>query len=246
MIRNNIVGDDGGALFAWGASQPTLINCVLANNDSGATGGAITSFSSGANAMRIQNCTIVGNSANWGSAIYGWYLDIDNTVIWGNTGSTFHIYQHATNVVRYSLVEGGFAGAGNVNANPQFTDAAAGDFSLAAGSPAIDAGDNTAVPAGLLADAIGTPRFLNDPGMADSGVSGGGQAVIDIGAFEFAGNSCPGDTDGDHDIDLGDLSTLLSLFGSAGSSPPADVDRDSDVDIGDLALLLSHFGSNCD
>ena len=243
-IRNNVVGDDGGALFAWGYSQPALINCVMTGNVSGATGGAITAFNGNTNVLRIQNCTIAGNSANYGSAIYGWYLDIDNTIIWGNTGSTVQIYQSPTNSVRYSVVEGGYTGAGNLNVNPQF--AGAGDFSLAAGSPAIDAGDNTAVPAGLIADATGAPRFADDPGVADTGVMGGGSAVIDIGAFEFAGNSCPGDIDGDHDIDLGDLSGMLSMFGSSGSSPPADVDRDSDVDIGDLALLLAHFGSTCD
>lgn len=245
-IRNNTVGDDGGALFSWGGGEPTLINCLLAGNVSGATGGAITSFNNSGGTIHVQNCTIAGNSANWGSAIYGWYLDVDNTIIWGNTGGTFQVYQHESNSVRYSNVQGGYTGPGNINIDPQFADAAAGDFRLAAGSPAIDAGDNTAVPAGTLIDADGALRFLNDPGTADTGVADGVHAAIDIGVFEFSGNSCPGDTDGDHDIDLSDLSTVLSLFGSSGSSPPADVDRDSDVDIGDLALLLSHFGSTCD
>jgi hypothetical protein len=245
-IRNNTVGDDGGALFSWGNGQPTLINCLLANNVSGSTGGAITSFNNNGGTIHIQNCTIAGNSAYYGTAIYGWYLDVDNTLIWGNTGSTIHVYQNSTNSVRYSNVQGGYAGAGNINMDPQFADAAAGDFRLTAGSPAIDAGDNTAVPAGTLVDADGAPRFQNDPGTADTGIGDGVHAAVDIGVFEFAGNSCPGDTDGDHDVDLSDLTTVLALFGSSGSSPPADVDRDSDVDIGDLALLLAHFGSTCD
>jgi hypothetical protein len=53
-------------------------------------------------------------------------------------------------------------GPGNINGDPLWTNAAAGDFTLGAGSPAIDKGD----PAGLLpgesaTDVLGAPRISN-------------------------------------------------------------------------------------
>ncbi len=56
----------------------------------------------------------------------------------------------------------------------------------------------------------------------------------------------PGDVDGDGDIDLTDLSILLSNFGCV--PPPAcpgDVDGDGDVDLADLSILLTGFGLSC-
>ncbi|MFN0138364.1 MAG: LamG-like jellyroll fold domain-containing protein [Phycisphaerae bacterium] len=56
---------------------------------------------------------------------------------------------------------------------------------------------------------------------------------------------CPGDVDGDRQVSLTDLATLLSNYGSTGSGIPGDVDSDADVDLADLALLLINFGQPC-
>ncbi|MFN0134736.1 MAG: FG-GAP repeat domain-containing protein [Phycisphaerae bacterium] len=58
---------------------------------------------------------------------------------------------------------------------------------------------------------------------------------------------CPGDVDGDGDIDLSDLSTLLANFGAASGQTRAqgDLDGDGDVDLSDLAQLLANFGGSC-
>ena len=60
------------------------------------------------------------------------------------------------------LVSGGFPGPGNLDADPKFVDADAGDFHLAADSPCIDAADPApAAPAELPAfDFEGEPRVL--------------------------------------------------------------------------------------
>lgn len=55
--------------------------------------------------------------------------------------------------------------------------------------------------------------------------------------------ACAGDLNDDGVVDLGDLSLLLSCYGSGGCG---DVDADADTDLSDLALLLGQFGHVCD
>jgi len=73
-------------------------------------------------------------------------------------------------VVRGTDIQGGYAGVGNINADPLFVNAAAGDLQLEPGSPCINAGSNAAVPAGVTTDLAGNPRILG--------------GTVDIGAYE--------------------------------------------------------------
>ncbi|WMN10674.1 InlB B-repeat-containing protein [Marivirga salinae] len=58
-----------------------------------------------------------------------------------------------------------------LNSNPLFADMANNVFTLQTGSPAIDAGDNSKIPAGVTTDLEGNQRILN--------------STVDIGAYEF-------------------------------------------------------------
>ena len=61
------------------------------------------------------------------------------------------------------------------------------------------------------------------------------------------GIACPGDVNGDHAVDLNDLSVLLAHFGQASGATAAtgDLDGDTDVDVNDLAALLARYGQTC-
>ncbi len=73
------------------------------------------------------------------------------------------------------------------------------------------------------------------------------EAAIDaVTISAFAPCGCVGDLDGNGTIDLTDLSTLLSHFGTSGASPAdGDLDGDGDVDLTDLSAMLSMFGTDC-
>jgi len=88
-----------------------------------------------------------------------------------------------------------------------------------------------------------------------SSVSGAFDAVTGAGAYDVTYNPdsvvltflgfCTGDADGDNDVDLSDLATVLGQFGQSGVGLAGDVDADQDVDLTDLAIVLANFGVNC-
>ncbi len=59
---------------------------------------------------------------------------------------------------------------------------------------------------------------------------------------------CPGDLDGDDDLDIADLARLLAAYGvvSGATYADGDLDGDGDVDLSDLAILLGSYGATCD
>ena len=80
-------------------------------------------------------------------------------------------------------------------------------------------------------------------GQPDAGVLEGASYEL-VGGF-WAGEVvplCPGDLDGDGDVDSDDLGVLLGSFGTGGSG---DVDGDGDTDSDDLGILLGAFGAMC-
>lgn len=56
---------------------------------------------------------------------------------------------------------------------------------------------------------------------------------------------CPGDIDGDGQVNLTDLALLLANFGSSGRGIEGDLNGDDTVDLTDLAMLLARFGVTC-
>ncbi len=68
-------------------------------------------------------------------------------------------------------------------------------------------------------------------------------------AFALVASDCPEDLTGDGIINLADLATLLSVYGSCYGNPSflpaADFDNNGCVGLSDLARLLSVYGQNC-
>jgi hypothetical protein len=153
--------------------------------------------------LTITNSTLVNNAATGapvGAAIfvsasgsyYSQTLRMTNSILWGSgpeplalvptTG--FPCAAIPSSTVEFSLVQGGWPGAGNIDGDPFFADPWSGNFHLLEGSPCIDAGSNVAVPATVLFDLDGRNRFIEDSLTPDTGRPGRMRPIVDMGAYE--------------------------------------------------------------
>ena len=76
----------------------------------------------------------------------------------------------------------GVDGGGNIDSDPLFVDAANGNLRLQLTSPAIDAGNNTALSSNIITDLDSKLRFVDIPTVSDTG--SGAAPIVDMGAYE--------------------------------------------------------------
>lgn len=164
-------------------SAPSLLSGIsisislstFSRNQASNNGGAI--YNTGAHYNSINNPVLDGVTAN---------LALSNSILWGNTAQSHgnEIYSdYVDGNAFFNLISGGINGpnvyfepiqagdnpsnipirivdgGGNINANPNFANANTGNLQLQAGSPAINAGDNGRIPAGVTKDILGNRRI---------------------------------------------------------------------------------------
>jgi hypothetical protein len=178
FINCRFLGNDGGwlagAVFSRNGATPTFVDCLFHDNKASEAGAV--SVHSGT--PRFTNCTFVQNEATVGRG--GALFDgagggvLRNCILWDNespvpkAGEIFSV-QVAGKITdaAHSNVKGGWSGDGNLNADPLFTDAANGDFTLKSGSPCLSAGLRTYLPvdtADLDVDGNASEAFPHDLG----------------------------------------------------------------------------------
>ena len=152
----------GGGIYNLYAS-PSVFNSVFRSNFAGTAGGIYNRDSS---SPTITNCTLYNNGKQYNGGIYNQQRSsprITNSILYFNKGAEiyndnsypFDSYPSYP-VVTYCDVEGGYSGAGNINAPPQFVSSS--DLHLQDNSPCIDRGNNDAV-ADIPYDKDGGPRI---------------------------------------------------------------------------------------
>ncbi len=154
--------DIGGGIFCTNSS-PTISNCIITGNKASSGAGIYCNSSF----PEISGTTISGNKAYFGGGLWCYYSIpvLTNCILWADTRDEIYATL-GTPVVAYSNIQGGFAGEGNIDADPLFKDPENDDFHLMPGSPCIDSG--TLVNSGK--DLDGQPRPYPSGGEMDMGV----------------------------------------------------------------------------
>ena len=197
-FSGNSTDVNGGGMYN-NASSPMVTNCTFSGNSASNVGGGMANDNS---SPAVTNCSFNGNSADFGGGMYNSVASsptvmncsfsgnsassngggmrnnnsspvVTNCILWDNSTEIENIGS-GTITVTFSIVQGGHAGTGNLNADPLFVNAAGGDLHLLPGSPAIDAGTATGAPA---TDFDGDARPLG--------------AGFDMGFDEWAGVCTP-------------------------------------------------------
>ncbi len=251
----------GGAVFIRDAANITT-----------ATPASMTvtnSAFSGNQARRANGLNGIGGAA---ASFEGATLALINTTLWANTAEALASGAYTTTAGGLTVYNSILAGptpqalsapggpitASNLAAssadsaglvNPSGADGTPGtaddDLRLAPGSPAIDAGNNALLPAGIALDLAALPRFADDPATPDTGP--GPAPIIDIGAHEFQPTTpCnPADLAPPFgQLTFADISTFLAAFAS--QSPAADLAAPlGNYTFADITAFLSAFSAGC-
>lgn len=193
LFLGNKANRDGGGAYNFGGnngnSSPEFSNCAISGNKAFRIAGGIfndaVDATGGVSSPSILNCSFSGNQADFG--VGGVFNDaftgisaplIANCIFWGNAQQIDN--RNATPVVRYSIVQGGYPGTGNLDIDPRFISqppiilGTAGDLRLQACSPAIDAG--------LDADNLDALDLAGNLRKVEA-IAGG--QMIDMGAYEY-------------------------------------------------------------
>ncbi|MBT1696640.1 T9SS type A sorting domain-containing protein [Fulvivirgaceae bacterium PWU4] len=188
VFANNSVSNSYGGAMYFDHGSPVIANSVFTGNKSSYQGGALYIFNY--SSPLIVNSTFTGNYAYVdGGAVYmrnTSTVNLKNAIIWGNTGGGAQAIANegsATVNVTYSDVQGGYTGAGNINADPAFAQGDDADgydnlwftlddgLALLSDSPAANTGSNAAIPAGIATDILGNNRIVN--------------TTVNMGAYEL-------------------------------------------------------------
>jgi uncharacterized repeat protein (TIGR01451 family) len=216
VVSNSVftgnIANVGGGLY--NSAADTHVSNTIFSGNSAQVGGAMYNVT--ASSPIISGVTFSANTATEAAGTIFDYafstITVRNSIFWGNTapsGPQIVDDELTSGMIQYSLIQGGFSGMGNVAADPQFVrnpapgpderwgtaDDDYGDLRLRAGSPAIDAGDNSAVfsdTADLDSDGDrnelipidlgGHDRRQDDSAVADTGY--GIAPIVDMGAYE--------------------------------------------------------------
>ncbi|HUB26292.1 MAG TPA: choice-of-anchor Q domain-containing protein [Tepidisphaeraceae bacterium] len=176
---NDTAASAGGGIASV-SSQGTVVNCTFVG-DSAPLGGAVSDQT--VSAPTITNCTFTANtSGSDGGALYNALSSspaVTNCIFWLDAAPVGQeIFNDSTSAppVTYSDVDGGYAGTGNINADPLFVSNANpasgnyGNLVLQQQSPCINVGNNSAIPSGITTDIAGHPRIVG--------------GIVDLGAYE--------------------------------------------------------------
>ena len=240
-FSGNSAQDAGAGVGASGSSTVTVRSSTFtgnrANNDGSSTefrGGGL--FAESSSTLTLHNSIVAGNFTGTGNQ----ESNIDKTSGATVSSSSSHNLIGTSSLGISNGVNGNIVGNGSGGVipitdilEPVLSDAGGTTLlhRLVVGSPALNAGNNAEVLAGVTTDQRGA-------GFAR--IVGG---IVDIGAFESQTLVPSADFDTDGDVDGADFLAWQRGFGTASPTPAeGDADFDADVDATDLVVWSNQFG----
>lgn len=182
LVENSIfienTSDQGGGIRVGANAEAVIQNSIFLKNTADDRGGGVYGRSGSVvsliNSLFYQN--EAENSGGVHMMLYG-ALTVVNSILRNNVPN--QIGPLAAPEIRYSNIQNGLSGPGNIDADPLFVDPENDDFHLQSGSPCIDAGDGDWAPE---FDMDGNPR-VDDPANPNTG--SGNPDYTDIGPYEY-------------------------------------------------------------
>jgi predicted outer membrane repeat protein len=243
-FSENSAGRSGGAITSRQAS-PTLINCILSDNHA-MGGGAIDNMCT---STTLTNCTFAGNWATYGNALAcesspyancSSNVQLTNCILWDG-GNEIWNNDESTIVIKYSDVQGGWPGLGNIDVDPCFADPCNGDYHLRSTAGRWEPDSES-----WLLDCCTSPCIdAGNPGCLLGKEPDPNGNRINIGAYGGAAEASKSPPDwalladltNDRKVDSNDLRVFVSYWLETGQCIPSDLDRDQLVDFPDFAVF---------
>jgi parallel beta-helix repeat protein len=267
----------GGGMYNSYDSDPTLTNCTFSEN-SAEYGGAMKNYES---APTLINCTLSRNSAEMGGGIWngrGSASKLTNCILWGNSqnggmdesAQIDDSHSIETSVVNYCCIQGwtgSLEGIANIDSDPLFVDANAGDYYLKSTgwrwdskrqrwhydkitSPCIDAGNPGSPLDGELSSMPGDPTNKWGINLRINMGTYGGTAEASMPPYDW---TLLADLTNDGIVNMKDFTAQAQYWMRTEDRPnagmieasiagqPGDLNRNRVVDTTDLALLTESW-----
>ena len=206
----------GGAILNWAGSDPEMLDCRFTDN-SARNGGAVYNDSS---QPRHIGCRFEGNSA---SADGGAVFNADPS-----SSLNVPVFESCDFIENSAGSEGG--AVNNFSVDPEITMCL---FT-----------ENTAPDGSALHSWNGSVPKLFGTYICGNGIPQVSGPFEDLGKNRISQSClvfCPGDLNGDGNVDGTDLTQLLGDWGVSGTK--ADLDENGTVDGGDLVILLGNWNA---
>lgn len=134
IFENEAAGSSGNFGRGGAAAMAELTGCEVYGNTAGVGGGTAD--------CSLDRCTLVGNTAVPGpsAVFFSAPGSIENSILWDQELPVLADTSGQL-VVRYSNVQSGWPGTGNLNTDPRFWLEIGKDYFLTLDSPCVDSGD---------------------------------------------------------------------------------------------------------
>ncbi len=251
VIITNGYADKGGAVYCKD-SRPRFLNCIIQNSTAD-YGGAI--YCENASPYIIATNILNNIATVAGGGLYGIKSNpaISNSIVRGN-GSRQLAFENSWPTILFNNIQGGYPGAGNIDEDPHFFNAAGNDYHLKSEGFRYDIVSGQFVQA---ADTVtsrcidaGNPSIsfsneLTADGYQNNRINMGVYANTNNASIAAVGWALKSDVNNDGIVDFKDFAWLTTIAGSSYEYYYGDFDENQLVDIYDIAKILNNWLGDC-